>query len=74
LTEGQNLSFGERAAYVVLGLGIAAAGAKPRPNPVLNVLALGLGGFLAWRGYLGSCPVKAALTHATGNGRITGRA
>jgi hypothetical protein len=54
LTEGQNLSFGERAAYVVLGLGIAAAGAKPRPNPVLNVLALGLGGFLAWRGYLGT--------------------
>jgi hypothetical protein len=72
--EGQNLSWEERAAYVVLGLGIAATGAKPRPNPVLNVLALGIGGFLAWAGYQGRCPVKAALMdRATGNGRIAGR-
>ena len=72
--EGQNLSWEERAAYVVLGLGIAAAGAKPRPNPVLNVLALGIGGFLAWAGYQGRCPVKAALMDgATENGRIAGR-
>jgi len=72
--EGQNLSWEERAAYVVLDLGIAAAGAKPRPNPVPNVLALGIGGFLAWAGYQGRCPVKAALMDgATGNGRIAGR-
>jgi hypothetical protein len=72
--EGQNLSWEERAAYFVLGLGIAAAGTKPRPNPVLNVLALGIGGFLAWAGYRGRCPVKAALMDgATANARIAGR-
>ena len=41
LFEGErNLSFGERAAYMAAGLGIAAAGAKPRPNLLLKVLAL----------------------------------
>ena len=35
-----NLSWTERAVSVVLGLGIAAAGAKPRPNPLWNIIAL----------------------------------
>jgi hypothetical protein len=57
-----NLSTTERALYIVAGLGLAAAGAKPRPNPLLNLLALAGGAFIAWRGYVGQCPVKAALT------------
>ena len=70
----QNLSFGERAAYIAVGLGLAAAGAKPRPNPLLNVIALGLGGYIAWRGYVGQCPIKAALVDgSSGLGRIAGR-
>lgn len=56
-----NLSAGERLAYVVGGLGLAAAAAKPRPNPLLNVLALAVGSYLAWRGAEGYCPVKQAL-------------
>jgi hypothetical protein len=56
-----NLSTGERAAYVIGGLGLAAAAAKPRPNMVLNVVALAAGVYLAWRGAEGYCPVKAAL-------------
>jgi len=56
------LSTGERALYVVAGLVMAAVAAKPRPNPVLNILALGAGAYLAWRGAEGSCPVKAMLT------------
>jgi hypothetical protein len=71
LFEGErNLSFGERAAYIAAGLGIAAAGAKPRPNLLLNVLALAGGAMLAWSGYVGRCPVKAALT---GDGHAQGR-
>jgi hypothetical protein len=63
LFEGeQNLSFPERAMYIAAGLGLAAAGAKPRPNPLLNVLALAGGAYIAWAGYAGRCPVKAALT------------
>ena len=57
----QNLTTAERGAYIVAGLGLAAAGVKPRPNPLLNVIALLGGSYLAWRGYLGNCPVKAAL-------------
>jgi hypothetical protein len=57
----QNLTTSERAAYIVAGLGLAAAGVKPRPNPLLNMAALLGGAYLAWRGYLGSCPVKAML-------------
>ncbi|MGO4573172.1 YgaP-like transmembrane domain [Microvirga sp. 2TAF3] len=57
----QNLTTMERAAYIVAGLGLAAAGAKPRPNPLLNVIALLGGSYLAWRGYTGNCPIKAAL-------------
>ena len=59
--DGAELSTAERAAYIIVGLGLAAAGAKPRPNPVLNILAVAGGSYLAWRGYVGSCPVKAAL-------------
>ena len=47
LFEGeQNLSLPERAVYIATGLGLAAAGAKPRPNPLLNVLALAGGAFI----------------------------
>jgi threonine/homoserine/homoserine lactone efflux protein len=56
-----NLSTTERAVYIAVGLGLAAAAAKPRPNMLLNILALAGGSYLAWRGYEGSCPVKAAL-------------
>jgi threonine/homoserine/homoserine lactone efflux protein len=62
MSEEQNLSTVERGAYMVVGLGLAAAAAKPRPNPLLNLLALAGGSYLAWRGYVGNCPVKAALT------------
>lgn len=56
----QNLTTSQRAIYMAAGLGLAAAGVKPRPNPFLNVLALAAGSYLAWRGYEGSCPIKAA--------------
>ncbi len=56
-----NLSFMERAGYIIVGLGLAAAGAKPRPNPLLNVLAIVGGGAIAYSGYKGHCAVKAAL-------------
>ena len=63
LFEGeQNLSMSERAIYMAAGLGLAAAGARPRPNPLLNVLALAGGAYIAWAGYSGHCPVKAAIT------------
>lgn len=62
ITSGDpHLSFGERAISVVLGLGLAAAATKPRPNPLLNLLALAGGSYLAYRGATGYCPVKAAL-------------
>jgi threonine/homoserine/homoserine lactone efflux protein len=56
-----NHSAKERAVYVAAGLGLAAAGAQPRPNPLLNILALAGGAYLAWSGYQGHCAVKAAL-------------
>lgn len=56
-----NLSTAERGIYMIAGLGLAALATKPRPNPLLNVLALADGSYLAWRGYVGHCPVKAAL-------------
>ena len=59
--DGQNLSLGERAVYVAAGLGLAALGAKPRPNPLLNVIALAGGAYLAWSCYEGRCVVKEAL-------------
>ncbi len=67
-----NLSFNERAISVVAGLGLAAAGVKPRPNPLLNVLALLGGAYLAYRGATGHCPVKAAIEDAGGLDRLTG--
>jgi hypothetical protein len=57
----QNLSAKERAISVILGLGLAAAGAKPRPNPILNIAALLGGAYLAVRGSTGRCPIKQAL-------------
>jgi hypothetical protein len=56
-----NLSLTERGVSLVLGLGLAAAGAQPRPNPLLNVAALLGGAYLAMRGATGHCPIKAAL-------------
>ena len=55
------LSPGERGIYVAAGLGLAVAAIRPRPNPILSLLALAAGSYLAWRGSEGSCPVKAAL-------------
>lgn len=59
--EPGDLALPERVFSVALGLGIAAAGAKPRPNPILNIAAIALGSYLAYRGATGHCPVKAAL-------------
>ena len=71
LFEGtRNLSFNERALSVVGGLALAAAAAKPRPNPLLNVLALAGGVVLALRGATGHCPIKAALEGGGGNGQL----
>jgi hypothetical protein len=61
-SEAPNLSFWERAAYVGGGLALAGAALKPRPNPILSAVALAGGSYLAWRGYVGQCPVKAVLT------------
>ncbi len=61
LTGSPHLSMTERGVSLALGLGLAAVGAKPRPNPLLNVLALAAGSYLAYRGATGHCPVKAAL-------------
>ena len=62
-----DLTTSERGAYILAGLALAAAGVKPRPNPLLNALALLGGSYLAWRGYVGNCPVKAALLGADGS-------
>jgi len=67
-----NLSMKERGISLALGLGLAAAGARPRPNPLLNVLALAGGAYLALRGASGRCPIKAALDGGTDRGRISG--
>jgi hypothetical protein len=56
-----NLSMTQRGLYIAIGLGLAAAAAKPRPNPLLNVIALAGGAYLALSGQQGRCPVKAAL-------------
>ncbi len=60
----ENLSRTERTISMIAGLGLAAAGATPRPNRLLSAAALGAGAFLAWRGYVGACPLKAALMQA----------
>jgi uncharacterized membrane protein len=67
LSGDPRLSVGERTISVILGLCIAAAGAKPRPNVILNVAALAAGSYLAYRGATGYCPMKAALA---GLGRL----
>ena len=59
------LSMMERAISAGAGLALAAAAAKPRPNPALSVLALGAGVFLAYRGAVGYCPLKAALAQSS---------
>jgi len=61
------MSLGERTASVVAGLMLAAAGAKPRPNKLLNIAALVAGSYLAYRGATGHCPVKSALTGIADN-------
>jgi hypothetical protein len=60
-TDPGHLTFLERGLYIIGGLMLAAAGAKPRPNAALSIAALGVGGYLAWRGAEGSCPAKAVL-------------
>ena len=55
------LSFAERAISVAAGLGLAAVGARPRPNMALSVLALAAGSYLAWRGATGRDPIKSVL-------------
>jgi uncharacterized membrane protein len=61
LSETADMSIGERAGSILAGLMLAAAGAKPRPNMLLNVAALAAGSYLAYRGATGHCPVKRAL-------------
>ncbi len=55
------LSMTERTISTVIGLALAAAAAKPRPNAFLSLLALAGGAALAYRGATGYCPLKAAL-------------
>lgn len=68
-----NLGFQERAISVVAGLALAAAAAKPRPNPILNILALTGGAYLAFRGATGHCPIKQAIDGPAASGRIASR-
>jgi hypothetical protein len=46
---------------------------KPRPNPLLNVLALVGGSLVAWSGYNEHCTVKAALVDGSGGHQRLGR-
>jgi hypothetical protein len=48
----------------VLGLGLAAAAAQPRPNKLLSLAALVAGAALAIRGATGHCSMKAAIQHS----------
>ena len=57
----RNLSNTERGIYMAAGLGIAAAGAGRRNNPLLSMAALAGGALIAWTGYNGHCAAKAAL-------------
>jgi uncharacterized membrane protein len=68
-----NLSWTERGVSLVLGLGPAAAGVQPRPNPLLNVVALLGGSYLALRGATGRCPVKAALVEGRSHPQVASR-
>lgn len=55
------MSTGERTASVLAGLFLAAVAVRPRPNKFLSVLALATGGYLAYRGASGHCPVSEAI-------------
>ena len=44
------LSFGERTALVIGGLGLMAVGAQPRPNKILSLVAIVAGAGMALRG------------------------
>ena len=68
-----NLSWTERGVSLVLGLGMAAAGVQPRPNPLLNVLALLGGSYLALRGATGHCPIKSALVEGGSHRQLANR-
>ncbi|WP_306461767.1 hypothetical protein [Salinarimonas soli] len=63
----------QRGLYIAGGLGLAAAAAQPRPNPLLNLLALAGGAYLVLSGYQGHCPVKAALVDGGADGSMIGR-
>ena len=60
--EQQNVSMGERSLSVIGGLALVATAARPRPNPLLNIAALAIGSYLAYRGATGYCPIKANLS------------
>ncbi|WP_407528950.1 YgaP-like transmembrane domain [Methylobacterium oryzisoli] len=65
-----NLSTKERAISVVLGLGLAAAAAQPRPNKLLSLAVLLGGSLLAIRGATGHCAAKALLEQQPESGRL----
>ena len=55
------MSPGGRTLSVLAGLALAAASLRPRPNPVLSILALVTGSYLAYRGATGTCPITEAI-------------
>ncbi|TGD95324.1 YgaP-like transmembrane domain [Methylobacterium nonmethylotrophicum] len=57
----RNLTTKERTISVVLGLGLAAAAAQPRPNKFLSLAALVAGSLLAIRGATGHCAAKSLM-------------
>lgn len=59
--EQQNISMGERSLSVIGGLALAAAATRPRRNPLLNIAALAIGSYLAYRGATGHCAIRANL-------------
>jgi uncharacterized membrane protein len=63
LNADPHLATAERVASVAIGLVLASAATQPRPNPLLGLLAITVGGFLTYRGAVGYCPLKAALAH-----------
>ncbi|KMO37397.1 hypothetical protein VQ02_13250 [Methylobacterium variabile] len=61
----RNLTTKERAISVVLGLGLAAAAAQPRPNKFLSLAALVAGSLLAIRGATGHCAAKSLMNQGS---------